>query len=297
MSSFGGFDQIEDVDAVMDFWGYRCWRLLEEILLDPESLPDVLCVQECDHYNDFFAPALQLFGFEGIYSPKVDSPSCSFGYHSDGVAVFWRTQTFRMLSPPVLSGHGEQIKPKTAFAIVSLEHILSGKIITVATCHLKSKMSVENEATRHQQITRILQAIEDASSRFISSPNFSLGDSSANRILLIGDFNTTPPQLSSTEASILTVVPHVEAWKGGELKSAYPYNFVDGSPLYSTWKTRSNQEKKQLIDYIWYSHTHFKVISYLLPPMGEDIVNSQSKLPDTRYPSDHVSLSCWLEML
>ena len=41
--------------ALANFSGVRRWRLLEEIL---RTNPDVLAVQEIDHFHDFFAPAL-----------------------------------------------------------------------------------------------------------------------------------------------------------------------------------------------------------------------------------------------
>lgn len=61
---YGGFDIDEDCHLVFDF-KIRQWRLLEEIL---RSLPDVLAVEECDHFDDFFFPILQSLGFSVLLS-------------------------------------------------------------------------------------------------------------------------------------------------------------------------------------------------------------------------------------
>ena len=64
--------------------------------------PDVLGVEEIDHYDDFFSPALALLGYEGAFVPKAVSPCLQFGYYSDGVALFWRTELVRRSSHTTL---------------------------------------------------------------------------------------------------------------------------------------------------------------------------------------------------
>jgi len=41
--------------------------------------PDILTMQECDHFYDFFLPALEIFGYWGAFSPKNLSPCLRFG--------------------------------------------------------------------------------------------------------------------------------------------------------------------------------------------------------------------------
>jgi hypothetical protein len=88
-SSCGGFecDNSPSRELVFHFHEYRKWRLLEEIL---RVDPDVLTLEEIDHYPDFFQPLLTSLGYKGLFQPKKDSPSTQFGYYSDGVAVFWK---------------------------------------------------------------------------------------------------------------------------------------------------------------------------------------------------------------
>ena len=71
---------------VLNF-GTRRWRLLAEILA---ADADVVALEEVDHFDDFFEPALKPFGYLGVFAPKRLSPAREFGYYSDGVALFWR---------------------------------------------------------------------------------------------------------------------------------------------------------------------------------------------------------------
>lgn len=75
-SSFGGFDAVPYAEHVFDFAGWRRWRLLEEIFARD---PDVLAVEEIDHFEDFFLPALTSAGYQGVFVPKADAPGCRFG--------------------------------------------------------------------------------------------------------------------------------------------------------------------------------------------------------------------------
>lgn len=60
-SDCGGFDTGPDASTVFDFEGFRRWRLLEEII---RVDPDVLALEECDRYHDFFQPALSSLGYQ-----------------------------------------------------------------------------------------------------------------------------------------------------------------------------------------------------------------------------------------
>jgi hypothetical protein len=56
---YGGFDLDDDRYRIFDF-KIRQWRLVEEI---SRYLPDVLAVEEIDHFDDFFFPILQHLGY------------------------------------------------------------------------------------------------------------------------------------------------------------------------------------------------------------------------------------------
>ncbi|KAI8803263.1 Endonuclease/exonuclease/phosphatase [Cladochytrium replicatum] len=71
-------------------WRYREARLLDEIL---HHSPDIVCLQELDepHYKYSFAPRLQSVGYHGIYKRR------SGNSHSDGVATFVKTSSFKIV--------------------------------------------------------------------------------------------------------------------------------------------------------------------------------------------------------
>ena len=63
-STCGGFDYNPSSalgELVFNFHDYRKWRLLEEIL---RVNPDVLALEEIDHYLDFFEPLLTSIGYK-----------------------------------------------------------------------------------------------------------------------------------------------------------------------------------------------------------------------------------------
>jgi hypothetical protein len=92
-SENGGFDQLAPADLASLQFSDRRWRLLLEIV---SHSPDLLSVQEMDHFPDFFLPALSHFGYDGVFQPKQGSPCLSFGHHSDGVGVFWKRSLFSL---------------------------------------------------------------------------------------------------------------------------------------------------------------------------------------------------------
>lgn len=292
---FGGFDSVVDAEKVFDFNGYRKWRLLEEILR-ADSRPDILTLQECDHFHDFFEPHLGSFGYSGTFRPKSHAPSCVFGYYSDGVAIFWNSTLFRQVD---LSADSPQPAPrksrsvKVAYAIVCLEHIPSGRKIFVATCHLKAKGGNEFEMYRVEQIDRVLMDVHALTNTNIVGTE----PVEAPRIILMGDFNTTPSEHSTDSSQYSLAVDHVRQWQGGRLLSAYPFFSAEtGEKIFSTWKWRGLSENKRLIDYIWVSKEHFAIVAIQHPPSSEEFDSSSSKLPDMRYPSDHLAITARLRL-
>ena len=69
-SEYGGFDSVARPELALA-WETRKLRLLEEIL---RYAPDVLTVQECDHFEDLLLPALRLAGYDGVFAAKRSAP-------------------------------------------------------------------------------------------------------------------------------------------------------------------------------------------------------------------------------
>ena len=313
-SSYGGFDRVHDADQVFNFHRYRKWRLIEEIIREGTE-PDILTLQECDHFYDFFLPILQLFGYEGIFCSKALSPSCQFGYYSDGVALFWKSALFTQI-PLELEYEGD--RPYPVYLAQCLRHHTTQQLLCVATCHLKAKGGADMESLRLQQITSVLGVIQQLSAvaseiaeteAAAAATEEALAGGKQSQtapkvgppaILLMGDFNTDPPEHKPKDKGL--TISYVQKWQNGTLHSAYPLfgpifssapsftTYPGTDKAYSTWKWRGDYEKRDLIDYIWVSHSTIDVLALLAPPPYEEMANSVGKLPDIRYPSDHLSL-------
>jgi mRNA deadenylase 3'-5' endonuclease subunit Ccr4 len=60
-SNCGDFDADPgEALVIFDFEGCRRWRIIEEIL---NVSPDILALEECDHFDDFFFPILESLGY------------------------------------------------------------------------------------------------------------------------------------------------------------------------------------------------------------------------------------------
>ncbi|KAJ1610247.1 hypothetical protein OJ253_1260 [Cryptosporidium canis] len=87
-------------DAYMLSWSYRKNRIIIEIL---SHQPDIVCLQEVqtEHFDDFFKPVLQQYGYEGVYKQKTTEIFTSGSgrrkdgkYTMDGCATFYKTNKF-----------------------------------------------------------------------------------------------------------------------------------------------------------------------------------------------------------
>ena len=54
-------------------WTYRSKRIIEE-LTRHGVMPDVIALEEVDHFHDDLLPALQRLGYAGAFEAKPDSP-------------------------------------------------------------------------------------------------------------------------------------------------------------------------------------------------------------------------------
>ncbi|MDA1266617.1 MAG: endonuclease/exonuclease/phosphatase family protein [Planctomycetota bacterium] len=119
-------------------WSARGQRLLEELELPEIGLPDVICLQEVDHYSDHFEPALRERGYAGIFAPKSKG--------RDGCALFVRGERFVLADHRVLRYRdGETGEFQTQLAILAeLWCRSSGARVEVATTHLKARPGFED---------------------------------------------------------------------------------------------------------------------------------------------------------
>eukprot|EP01035_Chromulina_nebulosa_P056653 gene56653-77645_t len=128
-ADLGAFSRAKEEDVC---WESRKVKILYELL---QYDPDVITLQECDHYYDFFLPALSAKGYDGIFAPKPASACLEVSENSDGCAIFVRRSKFLIrssetityaLSKAEVSAESEmkdedrQVRPQNQVALIAV---------------------------------------------------------------------------------------------------------------------------------------------------------------------------------
>uniref|UniRef100_A0A8C7XSL5 Nocturnin n=2 Tax=Oryzias sinensis TaxID=183150 RepID=A0A8C7XSL5_9TELE len=255
-------------------WNERKYLILEEILT---HRPDVLCLQEVDHYYDTFQPILARLGYQGSFLPKPWSPCLDVEPNNgpDGCALFYRRSRFM----PKATAHlrlSALMLPTNQVAIVqTLCCRVTGRWLCVAVTHLKARSGWER--LRSAQGADLLQSLCSITSR-----GGNRAPSGTTPLVVCGDFNAEPSEDVYKRFSCSPL----------GLTSAYTLLSSDGhtEPPYTTWKVRPSGESRSTLDYIWYTPAALSIESLLDIPSEEQI--GPDRLPSYHYPSDHLSLLC-----
>lgn len=252
-------------------WNHRKYLIIEEII---EYCPDIICLQEVDHFN-FLSHVLGTQGYTGMFFPKPDSP-CFYIYGNngpDGCAIFFKTDKFELLKAETRILEIWRIQSNQVALLMILKLKQTGEEICVATTHLKARHSALLATLRNEQGKDLLQFIKHH-----------CGD---RPIILGGDFNAEP-----TEPIYNTVLN-----SGPNLASAYAESNIntripsgDREPPYTTWKIREEGEVCHTIDYVFFTKNKLELESVLEFPSEKDI--GEDRVPSLSYPSDHFSLVC-----
>lgn len=215
--------------------------------------------------------------FEGRFVEKVDSP-CNHlpnNFGPDGCAIFFNVKRFNLIQ-----SHSRVLKvkgvPSNQVALMlKLECKSSGKIFTVTTTHLKARKSKLLEEVRYEQGKDLLRFVEDHSN-LVEVTDSALYDDRKCGSIVTGDFNGDAGE---------KFYQHLKNF--GKLTSAYEDNLPSKKLYPSNWTKRVDEpEVKQTVDFIFYSANKLKVNALLSLNMAD--VNEA--LPNSRYPSDHLSL-------
>eukprot|EP00541_Cyclophora_tenuis_P017897 CAMPEP_0116559484 /NCGR_PEP_ID=MMETSP0397-20121206/10424_1 /TAXON_ID=216820 /ORGANISM="Cyclophora tenuis, Strain ECT3854" /LENGTH=141 /DNA_ID=CAMNT_0004085263 /DNA_START=65 /DNA_END=490 /DNA_ORIENTATION=+ len=121
--------------------------------------------------------------------------------------------------------------------------------------------------------------------RFGTSPPQTNNETNPWPVLVLGDLNADPPteQTRNTSAVQLLV-------DNNRFTSAYDLenSSENDPPLFTTWKTRGNRTARRVIDYIFYSGL---VCTHTLSLPHKALEEERYKLPNLRYPSDHLMIA------
>lgn len=247
-------------------------------------LPDVVCLEEVDHYGDWFQPVMQRLGYEGRYVAKLNSP-CKNSLDptlEDGCALFWRRAVLDAVSVDEfryveLDSAGARTNERAnQCALIATLRPRGGAagdadaVVFVAT-HLVAKKSEAGERWRADQVRQLLDHLAG-----LGRP-----------CVVLLDMNAAPstsgiapyPPLAYTAALEHRLAP----------SSAYAALVAGGAePGWTTWKRRKGQPTaKHTIDYVLVTGG-VTPLAVLDPPADDDV--DPERLPGWRYPSDHVAL-------
>jgi len=254
-------------------WEHRRQKLVDEIMRHGVQ-PDIVALQEVDHFHDWFEPVLGRMGYDGIFLPKPDSP-CRRSMDpslQDGCALFWRRETVKLKESEMVNyevlGHDKNPMKTNQVAILAEFEQEGVTPFWFAVTHLHAKKSEEGEKVRCQQIQQLLD-------RLLSK---------RSPCLLAMDMNAAPKSNGLASYPALAY----EAARKHPLGLSSAYEEVMGEePPFTTWKLRGEVEAKHTIDYIFMTGELEATRVLELPDEGEV---GPERLPSWSYPSDHFAL-------
>ncbi|XP_056143083.1 nocturnin [Lampris incognitus] len=265
------------VDALN--WEERKYLILAEILT---YRPDILCLQEVDHYYDTFQPIMASLGYHGSFLAKPWSPCLDVEQNNgpDGCALFYRRSRFSLLATSHLRLSAMMLPTNQVAIVQMLCCQATGRRLCIAVTHLKARSGWER--LRSAQGADLLQNLRAITSRAITQGDAGMVTANSVPLIVCGDFNAEPSE---------DVYRRFSSSPLG-LDSAYKLLSSDGQtePAYTTWKIRPSGESCSTLDYIWYTQNALSVETLLDLPTEEQI--GPDRLPSYHYPSDHLSLLC-----
>ena len=242
-------------------WAARRGRLLEEIFRHGPD-PDVICLEEVDHFGDWFQPQLAQRGYRGFFLKKPKSPCLKTAPGSgleDGCAPFVREA---MVS--VARVENMNYEASNQVALLATVYVTGKSTPFIIACtHFTASKTAEGEAKRKVQVLELLARLE----------------ATGLPCVVCLDMNAAPNDASSYAAEAYSATI-------GNLRSAYK-TALGAEPAWTTWKRRGASEARHCIDYILCS-SEVGVARVLLAPDDAAIV--EARLPGWNYPSDHIAL-------
>ena len=243
-------------------WSKRKLRSLQGILTHD---PDIIALEEVDHFEDYFLPSLRELGYEGLFTAKKDSPCLKFPNNAgpDGCALFYDKERFSLVNhKEVTLTDSNGISTNQVALIANLFDKVQCRTLCCAVTHLKAKEDYME--LRCSQAAELLKNISACLTE----------DKSA---LVLGDFNAEPTE---------PVCGLMEQNQHLCMRNAY-VSATGSHPEFTTWKVRPDKEDKHTIDYVLHTQ-NLSVTGCLKVPENDSI--SDVGLPCLRYPSDHLSL-------
>ena len=241
-NNFGGYCQVPD-------WIDRKFMLLEHML---NVRPSIMCLQEVDHFHDFFAPALSAGNFKGVWQPRRNSPGLCNGFNSDGVAVFWDETRF-----VAVEKHSELLGslPVACALLRETSDSSDQSVLFVLSTHLRPGRTRDAATVRAKHVQRLQAYVSEKINSFAVSHGCRVSG------IIGGDFN---------DEREIGGEPWVDAYARAKMRS-------------TVRKDRRGEKVERTSDYL-FSFGDLEISNFLKLP--------QVFAPAPGQPSDHFMLAC-----
>eukprot|EP00754_Rhynchopus_humris_P015439 Rhum_TRINITY_DN14440_c1_g1::Rhum_TRINITY_DN14440_c1_g1_i1::g.90620::m.90620/K18764/CCRN4L; nocturnin len=234
-------------------WAHRGPRVVNEI---KRLSPDIVALQEVDQWA---------FLREGL--PEYDGTFAAKTGFEDGVALLWRKPWVGGACRVFRFSRGAQVALAQRL-LLPAEAAAGGAVraVVAVSMHLKAGFSGRYEATRENQLHQLSEAVRD----------FAEGDA----VVILADLNAHPTDLAGLPAQALPLV----------LKKGYASAYPPDS--FTVWSGWTDGEVRAAFDHVLFTATALRCKkTYALPPLSA-ISSEPCRLPNHRWPSDHLPLAC-----
>eukprot|EP00300_Choanocystis_sp_HF-7_P023370 c2355_g1_i1.p1 GENE.c2355_g1_i1~~c2355_g1_i1.p1 ORF type:complete len:936 (+),score=196.25 c2355_g1_i1:116-2809(+) len=246
---YAGLDALPQPDHVLLDFDLRKWRIIEEVI---QSECDVCMLCECDRFNDFFAPVMAKLGYCGTFQPNCQSLCPSFGYYSDGCAVFWRQSVFDLIQASGLED------PPTALAI--LKHKQTNRPVVFACTYLHHSPLDPHDANRKSlrplESFILEEKIRESQCSTLLSSVTRLAELHGTTLTLVGgDFDSDPYQVMVGDGVLDPLC--VNLIRKCDYNSVYELTMSEEDTMYpyTTSTSRFGMTSVRMADYLFHSHS------------------------------------------
>jgi len=240
-------------------WSYRGNRIISEISL---YKPDILALQEVDHYYDFFEPKLAKLGYKGIYAKRS-------GLRLDGCALFYNTN-FELVSHQL-------VEYNDLVQIHKNDTYKRDNVAIIAT--LRPKTDDPNLASQHVIV---------ATTHFYWDPKFAFVKREQGRLLL----DRVRKVYDSESDAAVFIAGDFNSVPESDVYAAF---YEDSLRLFSAYlpfgepETHFTTHYYGCLDYIWHQPKNAHLIE-VLKPVPKVLCENKCEFPSPRFPSDHLPL-------
>lgn len=281
---------------------YRSARIIQEI---DHFRPDILCLQEVDHFKDFYRPELEKIGYSAYLNKR--KRCCRHG-----AAIGFLKARFSLLELGNVDFN--DVDPNDSFyrtnsaaLICLLKDNRTGTLVIVSSVHTWFM----NQTVIYAQVAFLLYKIEHFVSKHKGQyPGL---DIQTTPIIIGGDFNASPQREPIRYMRNLAPVREnnndANDQRMQRIWSIFPNNFKlrsayesyksfapnqgqdsgDQHPDYTLVKTFFKRKLAAYLDYLWYNPSAVEVLGLLEIPSEEEIArNGEPGMPNSLFSSDHL---------